>query len=919
MANKRNIISKLLDSFKSKVVDNPAQNNRASIVGAGYGKSSGFTSDYRTDLQLLLVASYDTIVSRCIKLIINSTLSGGFKIKAKDETQQKLLDNIVAKLDINLNSKFLIRASLGAGADCIAYLVEDEQLGFKLHTESTNWHAYRRLVYQVNPYTKKIHGDIQVVDSMKSPIATISRDKVILFNCDNLQNDYLGFTPLMEVYRRVVEKNILIDNNIALGKDGNRLFGVFSPKLDMIKGASPSEQSQLLMEIENAVRVLGNNADSNLKNYAYLSLPFDYTRTQATNIENAYLDTVRQINYEICSAFGVPPSLVQFDPANDPNLSNSAQYRDNFSELNTNDMKSKLEIFWTDIIKMLVPNIEFSFYISREETDESIALRDQFRENIKACLDLQKLGINAKPDIKGLEALGIVIDNQESQDLTLVDAMENSTKTVKNLSLKYTEGKFYDGFKLVKTLVGIQIDASNIYKITFNQVNNQNPDYIYVFNVSTLGETTEIVSQASSQNIDSIQSISKEEWKTTLKLNSLTKIKTLDSEILDGVFKKYHETVNLSYSELLKWSENPISKLASLDRSPIRRNLELLNIKKEEWTQKHITWASKTNAFIARMKNGRQGEDVKLNGTNTGWSKRDISLMNWAYNPKKGQTKAPKAISIDGMMDFDKLVITKDFKQFKSKIHDSLKSQLDKLFNNLAKETKKDKAVYSDSKFYEYILKNLPELDINSLTLVELMQSSLLPNILEQYNAFYETNYTIDNLPSTVTDTLTTIADTTITGNKLYAGINGTTSSIITGVVKQFLAKDNINIDDYASLNTEDKFKVVEYLKSEGKSIILKSRTDLISQIIANNSFNTVHKNLAETNIEGKTLYCGVVTRRDNKVRGEPENHIINDGHYYNLALRDSSKDLACRCLYEYSPDKDKLEVHGYLPLAGFI
>jgi hypothetical protein len=103
------------------------------------------------------------------------------------------------------------------------------------------------------------------------------------------------------------------------------------------------------------------------------------------------------------------------------------------------------------------------------------------------------------------------------------------------------------------------------------------------------------------------------------------------SEIIDEVYSKYHDIVNMSYSELKAWSETNCSKLASLDRSPITRNLNLLSKKKSEWGANEVKSANRTISFVSRMKNMEQGEPV----SKTCPSKRDISLKNWAYNPNK--------------------------------------------------------------------------------------------------------------------------------------------------------------------------------------------------------------------------------------------------------------------------------------------
>ena len=103
------------------------------------------------------------------------------------------------------------------------------------------------------------------------------------------------------------------------------------------------------------------------------------------------------------------------------------------------------------------------------------------------------------------------------------------------------------------------------------------------------------------------------------------------SEVIDEVYAKYHDTVNMSYSELESWSKTECSKLASLDRSPINRNLRLLSTKKADWGANEIKSANRTISFVSRMKNMEQGQPVNK----TCPSKRDISLKNWAYNPNK--------------------------------------------------------------------------------------------------------------------------------------------------------------------------------------------------------------------------------------------------------------------------------------------
>lgn len=105
---------------------------------------------------------------------------------------------------------------------------------------------------------------------------------------------------------------------------------------------------------------------------------------------------------------------------------------------------------------------------------------------------------------------------------------------------------------------------------------------------------------------------------------------------MDEVYKKYNDIVNMSASELDAWSKTECSKLASLSKSPIIRNLRLLRKKKSEWTSKDVKDANKTISFVSRMKANLGGERVlkDSNGKECG-TKAYISLKNWAFDARK--------------------------------------------------------------------------------------------------------------------------------------------------------------------------------------------------------------------------------------------------------------------------------------------
>lgn len=123
--------------------------------------------------------------------------------------------------------------------------------------------------------------------------------------------------------------------------------------------------------------------------------------------------------------------------------------------------------------------------------------------------------------------------------------------------------------------------------------------------------------------------------------------RAINQDELNEVFTKYKESVNMSASELESWSNTECSKKASLDRSPITRNLRLLKTKKSDWTNKDITDANKTISFIARMKANLGGENiVKTDDGKECGTKAYISLKNWAYDNNKNKRNLIKARQI---------------------------------------------------------------------------------------------------------------------------------------------------------------------------------------------------------------------------------------------------------------------------------
>jgi hypothetical protein len=127
---------------------------------------------------------------------------------------------------------------------------------------------------------------------------------------------------------------------------------------------------------------------------------------------------------------------------------------------------------------------------------------------------------------------------------------------------------------------------------------------------------------------------------------------------IDEVYERWREWVNISAADLEKWKSNPISKLASVDPAAvIDRNIKLLKTPRSKWNQDTAKEAMRTISFNSRMSNGKNGKPVRKD---IPFSKRDISLINWAYLPSTVDEKDFKYwISAEGISKANEILSDK--------------------------------------------------------------------------------------------------------------------------------------------------------------------------------------------------------------------------------------------------------------------
>lgn len=103
-------------------------------------------------------------------------------------------------------------------------------------------------------------------------------------------------------------------------------------------------------------------------------------------------------------------------------------------------------------------------------------------------------------------------------------------------------------------------------------------------------------------------------------------------EEIEERYQEFQDMVNMSASEIEEWGEKECSDKASQNPDKVRsRVVSLLRTNKEDWGDEEYDDAGKVISFISRMK-GVDGGDKPSEDCPT---KRNISLMNWGFNPTK--------------------------------------------------------------------------------------------------------------------------------------------------------------------------------------------------------------------------------------------------------------------------------------------
>jgi hypothetical protein len=886
------------------LVNNYSADNTCSYVSTKNGKTY-FT---KKNVNIEELADYP-IFATSYAVIESKILNQDIFIKTKYKYEGRKLENSLIELGFDEKFQRRLFEILYKGAGVALCLIDQDR---KIRAIPFFYLNEELVKVTYNRYGDKINKIQIKEDKVDNPqwlnFDVDNNDYFIIYN-QKQGNTYLSNLTIASPYIRA--QNALTARGIRFSNNNFTVKPIISPKIDKFITSDTTadlmiggQQVKFQDFLANTWKNISKQIQQSIELDPIPILPFEVdiknlsqsNSQNQTNLERQWYDEKIQIS---CYTNG---STVGRD--NTANRSVTEQDRDNLEETTIVIMQQKIASVANEfLIPLLYPfnHKEFWYEFYSVETDETIRLRDQ---NVRA------LEMLSNPNFRDLLTSNnlLISPNKLSELISSAHGLETYShdQIVSKSSLE-----------IVKPIENIITEADNM--------NTSNPELIATQNeLTAINNEIALLEQqtrAYDANGNYYQAKTKQERealnkenaakrleelklqkvKVTSKLDylsnpaNLVKVKKprgrpkgsknrngssafqaimnrstdelrVDKIKLDEVYKKYHSTVNMSYSQLLDWSKKDISKQASLSRDPINNNLRLLGKNKDDWTDGDISLANNTIQFVSRMKGNARGNNIKIDGKDMGISARDVSLMNWAYNPNLSSRSIFAAQTNNlPIVRYDDI----DTSKFKQTLKQALLSQ----YNDIAKNTIRIEK--GSSQFQNYLSKSDLRIQLRK------MANDIRLNYNENYNSNIEdiNNDTESNIESII--------------NLTYNG----------GVVKKFNQDGILKSYDYkgfdntqaAQLQIQDKLsdEIIESLVNQN---IQSWEANMLIRF-----FNTTYNSIA---IDDGKEYMGAKARNTKTTRAW---HFANSGYAWpvNSNPPDNTNpyyylEQNCRCEKQY-------------------
>lgn len=365
-----------------------------------------FTTQSEAEKNELLL---DAVLLRCIKLSISASTKHGYYIKADDKRVKTQIENFVDyQLGFKEYSGDLLNALLGPNNNVAILTGVGKDPILRLQYEKSDKAFQEETAEKI----KELRG----------------YDKASYFCATNIFCTRLGLSPLQFARELLAEKLYLQRFNLAYAKANGKLNQIITFNKDFATVYLGQQEPTARAFMDKIIEELVNNTIQELENLI-IPIPLEVVNFQDTNRDMQFVERIRQINYSICAAYGVPPSLVGFDETTDPNLANGETQKDTFISLSIDDYKNLLEQIFTDIISrsLGISERKFKFNVGREVNAEALEKSQQLiRAMEKISQPLQQLGYDIDLDEELFKNIGITI-TRKSAPLPMADPLTEST------------------------------------------------------------------------------------------------------------------------------------------------------------------------------------------------------------------------------------------------------------------------------------------------------------------------------------------------------------------------------------------------------------------------------------------------------------------------------------------------------------
>lgn len=864
-------LSKIQSNFTRSVGDFLWNNLLSSYAGTSwkskgtwgtqcnYSSTSIAESDNKITPQLLVEVCRSQVIFGIKNTIRLRLKEKPYFFKGGKRSSKVLLD-ILENVDYDKFVDNWIEAMIGTGGGNALCFIRDG----KFVCEPFNTEGRTRVrVYADQDQRQIIKYD--VVNSSQSVILTLNSDKVHHERYSEEGDFRFAINPVVVATRYYLlgkKAFAALENGFISIRDAKRFV---SPNLGFFKDISDLAKDEFITGWIDFKETF-----SSLTGYVASPLPMSFTNTSQTTAEMQTREIIQYIDEVMVGAYSASLSIL--GRSDGVNYANGEQNADNFYQLAVEPIKARIEQITTKLMSDLIFDYDpvvNPFKFCKEYSEEDIALREQALVTLKDITPaIQGLGFQIKKESVAnllskfgleLEDTAQVIDVQAKDDVTQ-DDKEVEVET------KRAEKKQYG-------CVMAMIEPKTIEKLQ-SKINKED---LYSEPVNGSGVKDGLGKNPHITVLYGLEyEVSIEEVKESLdeSMQDLMDIEKTSRGL--GVFSQTDKPYDVLIIKIKKQN----------DLLSARKALMLLphTLTYSDY-QPHITLAYLKKGTAQKYIDLLDSLDIdKFKITDVVFSSAEQDLDYTSLTKTQNRDFFQRAIKKDQIKGIDSLNEDKEISESKKKLFKAIENQINDAeltFEDQTRELKSIKPIesYLNQDGFKKIAKRV------------------LRSSLGIYNYNYGTDYTLDNVPSFLTEYSELFAKITLYG---WEGVKTNNYSD--------KAVEMVNIPkDYKGIDTTTKNQLNNKTENFDKKEFIQNRQQTIWEGLKENVFDNAQAEMAD--LDGR-IWVGVITSRDDRVG---EDHRPLDNKYQKKGkMPDPKTRRGCRCIKYFGQSEKEMIDLGF-------